>query len=699
MIFDQSNQKESQTIEALVPMVDLFAVLAIVFMIYASDEINITELTTANKIQEVERETEERIQEIKDQYESDPQVVLAKEAAKTLQEVKEKRRKKAEELVLAFSAMLEAQQDQAADEYENLVTSIEQKHEEALSEQLISMDEQKQVELEIEKQELRAQVETEKSKLKKQQEEAVKKVQQEAQREIFEKEVDLRVAKMMALAEQEETFESKMAAELAAAEARHDRELARTETVLEAEKRRELARLEQAKEAELARQEATLVAQKAEELRQAEAEHARELAQAEAELEAEKQQALEQAAQAERDALAAQADAYAAQAAEELRRTEAEFDRALARTQGILKAEKSRELERAAEAQEAELAERQAALDAQAAEELRQAEAEAAQQLAQREAELDARKQQELESDAQAQEAELAAAKAALEAQKAEELQQAEAEYARELAQAEADAEAEKQQALADAAQAEQEALDQLQASLAKDKEDALAESEREFARELELQEELTSKAREELAPYRKAAEAKQQIVDLLNENFKDYDASAVEIDEKTGKVRLNFQSSYFVRGSHELSEEMKNFLRIMIPKYARSIYENENAAELVESLKISGMTSPIYMGKYIDINDTSPRSERARQYNMDLSNRRAVAMYTFIFDEIEMGNYKYRTRLKRDMGIAALGFQSAQPVRQDLVGKTAYCIEYNCKKEQATILQFQLYTEELTSF
>ena len=150
MIFDQSNQKESQTIEALVPMVDLFAVLAIVFMIYASDEINITELTTANKIQEVERETEERIQEIKDQYESDPQVVLAKEAAKTLQEVKEKRRKKAEELVLAFSAMLEAQQDQAADEYENLVTSIEQKHEEALSEQLISMDEQKQVELEIE---------------------------------------------------------------------------------------------------------------------------------------------------------------------------------------------------------------------------------------------------------------------------------------------------------------------------------------------------------------------------------------------------------------------------------------------------------------------------------------------------------------------------------------------------------------------
>ncbi len=79
MIFDQEDQKESQTIEALVPMVDLFAVLAIVFMIYATDEIAITEMTTANKIQEVETESEDRIKEVIDQYESDPQVILAKE--------------------------------------------------------------------------------------------------------------------------------------------------------------------------------------------------------------------------------------------------------------------------------------------------------------------------------------------------------------------------------------------------------------------------------------------------------------------------------------------------------------------------------------------------------------------------------------------------------------------------------------------
>jgi hypothetical protein len=109
-------------------------------------------------------------------------------------------------------------------------------------------------------------------------------------------------------------------------------------------------------------------------------------------------------------------------------------------------------------------------------------------------------------------------------------------------------------------------------------------------------------------------------------------------------------------------------------------------------------MTSPIYNGRYVDKDDTSPATERARMYNMDLSNRRAVAMYNFIFNIDEMGDYPYRAQLKKDMGIAALGYQEAQPVKQELVGEEAFCVEYNCKQEQATILQFQLYTEELAS-
>jgi len=190
------------------------------------------------------------------------------------------------------------------------------------------------------------------------------------------------------------------------------------------------------------------------------------------------------------------------------------------------------------------------------------------------------------------------------------------------------------------------------------------------------------------------AQKVREQIVDNLLENFKDSDDEVVNIDEKTGKVRINFQESYFVRGSSELSDSMKDLLRVMIPKYAKSIYENEGAAKQVESLKISGLTSPIFRGKYFDIGDTSPEGEEAREYNLKLSNDRALAMYGFIFDSDEMGDYEHRAQLKADLGIEALGYRTATPVPIELVGQKATCIEYDCKKEQASILEFKLYSE-----
>ncbi len=257
------------------------------------------------------------------------------------------------------------------------------------------------------------------------------------------------------------------------------------------------------------------------------------------------------------------------------------------------------------------------------------------------------------------------------------------------------------EQAQADAlARAQQEQADAL-ARAEQDQADALARADQErqsdlAAQRTALEEERAralADAADELAPYLQAIEAKNQIVKELNENFGDFDNSAVEIDPETGQVRLHFQESYFAIGSHELSAEMKSFLRAMIPRYAQSIYGNRDAAEQVESLNISGMASPIYQGVYIDINDTSPEAQQAREYNMGLSNRRADALYAFIFDEDEMGDYAFRTRMEADMSIAALGFQNATPVGDELVGKPARCIVYDCQQEQATVLQFQLFS------
>jgi len=307
-----------------------------------------------------------------------------------------------------------------------------------------------------------------------------------------------------------------------------------------------------------------------------------------------------------------------------------------------------------------------------------------------------AKVEQALKDEAASQAEKLAAEKeralAEAKAKAEQELQKLEAEKERALAKAEAEAEQElqklkaaKKRALANAEKERQ--------KLEAEKAQALAKADEAEKLATETEEYLT-RVVDELNPFLKAEDAKQEIVKRLKENFKDFDSKAVEIDEKTGKVRLHFEQTYFARGSHELSEDMKSFLRIMIPKYAKSIYENKHAAKHIDSLKISGMTSPIYRGKYVDKNDKSPQTEKARRYNMKLSNKRALAMYNFIFDEKEMKNFKYRDRLKADMGIAALGFQNAAPVKKKLVGRPADCKEYDCKHEQATVLQFHLYSE-----
>jgi hypothetical protein len=349
--------------------------------------------------------------------------------------------------------------------------------------------------------------------------------------------------------------------------------------------------------------------------------------------------------------------------------------------------------------QKAELeAQKQAAAQAAAAEAKQQAEAEAeqtlAQELAAQQARLEAQKAQELAaSQAAAEEAQQQAVAQELAAQQA----QLEAQKAQEMAEAEAAAEAEAQElAKAAAEAAEREVMKTA-------KQQAEAEVEAEHAQEMEQQlAQLEAEKEAELKPFldaeqerQEAQKVREQIVDNLLENFKDSDDGDVGIDQKTGKVRINFQESYFVRGSAELSDSMKDLLRVMIPKYAKSIYQNEGAAKQVESLKISGLTSPIFRGKYFDIADTSPEGEEAREYNLKLSNDRALAMYSFIFNSEEMGEYEFRAQLKADLGIEALGYRTATPVPAELVGKKATCLEYDCKKEQASILEFKLYSEQ----
>ena len=56
MFFSKSDTNKSKSIEALIPMIDLFAVLAIVFMIYSSDEIIASQEKSQEMIEQIASE-------------------------------------------------------------------------------------------------------------------------------------------------------------------------------------------------------------------------------------------------------------------------------------------------------------------------------------------------------------------------------------------------------------------------------------------------------------------------------------------------------------------------------------------------------------------------------------------------------------------------------------------------------------------
>ena len=574
MISNRSGSNQSEFMQALVPMVDLFAVLAIVFMIHSNEEIIAaqTEVQEARyallEIDEAEQARRER------------RAAMANEATKSLEEIQEERARRAEELLAQVTEMLAAQQSSAAAEYENILARIENEHEEEFQRAAATLEQQKQAELEETRAALATDLETRRSELAAQQEQRIEEAKDEFDRAILSAETRL--------ASTQDALDD-------AEQARVDA-LARQAT-LDEQRQLEVARAEQELRADADRQAA--------------------------DLRRETELALARADQERVDALATQAAALDEQrlVAEQELRERADRDAASSRRETQVA------LARAEQARVDALATQAATLDEQ-----RQLE------LARAEQELRAQADRQAANSRREADRALAAQAAALDVERQSDL----------AAQRTA-LEAERAQALADAA--------------------------------------------DELAPYLAALEAKNQIIEELNENFKDFDSSAVEIDLETGTVKLHFEQSYFALGSHELSEDMKSFLRAMIPRYAQSIYGNGDAATHVESLNISGMASPVYRGVYIDIFDQSPETETARQYNMTLSNRRAESLYSFIFNADEMGDYEFRTRMEQDMSIAALGFQNATPVKDELVGKPARCIEYDCQQEQATILQFQLFS------
>ena len=115
MISNRSGSQQSEFMQALVPMVDLFAVLAIVFMLHSNEEITVAQA----EVQEA-RNALEAVDPLA-RARRERRELMANQATKTLDQIKEEREREAQELFAQFTELMAAQQSNAAAEYEEIL--------------------------------------------------------------------------------------------------------------------------------------------------------------------------------------------------------------------------------------------------------------------------------------------------------------------------------------------------------------------------------------------------------------------------------------------------------------------------------------------------------------------------------------------------------------------------------------------------
>jgi outer membrane protein OmpA-like peptidoglycan-associated protein len=193
-----------------------------------------------------------------------------------------------------------------------------------------------------------------------------------------------------------------------------------------------------------------------------------------------------------------------------------------------------------------------------------------------------------------------------------------------------------------------------------------------------------------ELAGVRQAKQDKQKITDRLKALEK-YGAMVT----KFGEVILPLNATSFRRDDHVIQAPLQDFLRTIVPRYAKLLCGEPQYCAQIKEVKVGGHASPVYKGKYMSPEDESPLARYAQYYNLELSFKRAQAVFQFIkFDMFFPHKAEF---MKKLTDVSGHGYLKAKSVPKLYVGKFAKCAdEYNCEKERYVVLTFQMSLEEI---
>ncbi len=193
-----------------------------------------------------------------------------------------------------------------------------------------------------------------------------------------------------------------------------------------------------------------------------------------------------------------------------------------------------------------------------------------------------------------------------------------------------------------------------------------------------------------QLAKAKAEIEARKSVADEVKKGFARAGIKA-DIDMETGDVVLDFGQAYFDSDSDHLKNEMKNVLEKAMPIYSRSLFGNPKISDKISAVEIVGFASPTYKGRFIDPKSPNPEDKQAIKYNMDLSYRRANAIFGYVLDDNNM-KFQHQKELVSLMKVSGRSFLETLPAgNRNVANANEFCKQNDCKKAQRVIIRFNV--------
>ncbi|MBK9324184.1 MAG: microtubule-binding protein [Bdellovibrionaceae bacterium] len=218
----------------------------------------------------------------------------------------------------------------------------------------------------------------------------------------------------------------------------------------------------------------------------------------------------------------------------------------------------------------------------------------------------------------------------------------------------------------------------------------AMAAKEKELGSKLEALGGKLANTEGQLAKAKAEIEARKGVAEEVRKGFAKAGIKA-DVDMESGDVVLDFGQAYFDSDSDHLKNEMKSVLEKAVPIYSKSIFGNPKISDKISAVEIIGFASPTYKGRFIDPKSSKPEDKQAIKYNMDLSYRRANAIFGYVLDDNNM-QFQHQKELVSLMKVSGRSFLEVMNINnRNVANAVEFCKQNDCKKAQRVIIRFNV--------